>query len=225
MADNKGKGCSFTQITKYVLKRENFDAFEVLLPKDELTAKISEALTPFIGADGKKTYHDAGIVYAMYKKVEKKKILIAIAIIKRVAGVAEQKKGLEALFANSPDTYELTEKFIVPDFREDEEFFDEMILAHLEDVVGAGQAKEATFGDTRIYVKEGVKGVSQTLYNLLVFAGMAFLWGTVFNSIALGLCFGLCFSTCFNLTTARAKTGKDQISQDGQTAEQTGEDA
>ena len=108
MADNKGKGCSFTQITKYVLKRENFDAFEALLPKDELIAKMSEVLTPFIDYNGKKSYHDAGIVYAMYKKVAKQKHLIAIAIIKRVAGEPEKKKGLEALFANSTDTYELT---------------------------------------------------------------------------------------------------------------------
>lgn len=225
MADNKGKGCSFTQITKYVLKRENFDAFEALLPKDELIAKMSEVLTPFIDYNGKKSYHDAGIVYAMYKKVAKQKHLIAIAIIKRVAGEPEKKKGLEALFANSTDTYELTEKFILPDFTEDEEFFDEMVLSHLEDIVGSGQAKEAYFEDTRIYVKEGVKGISQTLYNIIIFIGMACLWGTVFDSIGLGMCFGLCFSTCFNLTTARAKTGKDQISQETAAAEQTGEEA
>ena len=127
MADNKGKGCSFTQITKYVLKRENFDSFEVLLPKDELVAKMSEVLTPFIDSSGKKSYHDAGIVYALYKKVQKKKELIGIAILKRVAGQSEKKKGLEAIFANSPDTYELTDKFFLPDHKEDEEFFDETL--------------------------------------------------------------------------------------------------
>ena len=211
MADNKGKGCSFTQITKYVLKKENFDGFEVLLPKDELIAKMNEVLAPFIDQSGKKSYHDAGIVYAMYKKVEKKKELIAIAILKRVAGEPEQKKGLEALFANSDDSYELTDKYILPAFKEDEDFFNEMVLSHLEDLVGCGQAKEAYFEDTRIYAKERVKGISQGLYSLLVFAGFAFLWGSIFHSVALGLCFGACFSTCFGLTTARAKTGKDQI--------------
>ena len=214
MADNKtdkkGKGCSFTQISKYVLKRESFDSFEALLPKEELMAKMQEVLTPFVDSNGKKTYHDAGIVYAMYKKVAKKKELIAIAILRRIAGEPEQKKGLEALFANSPDTYELTDKFILPEYKEDEEFFDEIVLSHLEDLVGAGQAKEAYFEDTRIFVKEGIKGMSQVIYNLLIFAGMACLWGTVFKSVALGICFGVCFSSCFGMTTARAKTDRDR---------------
>ncbi len=220
MADNKGKGCSFTQISKYVLKRENFEAFDVLLPEKELIAKMREALTPFIDYNGGKSYHDAGIVYAMYKKVEKKKHLMAIAIVKRVAGKPIKRKGLEVIFANSEDTYELTDKFILPEFQEDEEFFDEMVISHLEDIVGAGQAKEATFGDTRIFVKEGVKGMSQALYNLLIFAGMSLLWGYIFHNIGLGLCFGCCFSTCFHLTTARAKTDKDQISRNETTEEE-----
>jgi hypothetical protein len=196
----------------------------VFLPKEELMAKMQEMLTPFIDSSGKKSYHDAGIVYAMYKKVAKNKELIAIAILKRVAGEPEHKKGLEAVFANSPDTYELTEKFVLPQYKEDEAFFDEMILSHLEDIVGAGQAKEAYFEDTRIYLKESVKGMSNMIYNLLIFIGMSILWGTVFNSIALGICFGCCFSTCFHLTTARAKTGKDQTGESVVTEEKSGEE-
>ncbi len=225
MADNKGKGCSFTQISKYVLKRENFDSFEALLPKDELIAKMNEVLTPFIDQSGKKTYHDAGIIYAMYKKVAKNKELIAIAILKRVAGEPEEKKGLEKIFENSVDIYELTDKFVLPEYKEDEEFFDETVLSHLEDIVGCGQAKEAYFEDTRIYVKERVKGISQALYSLLIFAGFACLWGTIMHSVALGLCFGACFSTCFGLTTARSKTGKEQVTAEETTDSQTGEES
>ena len=226
MADNKGKGCSFSDISKYVLKKESFDGFEELLPIEELKAKISEMHAPFIDYNGKKdSFHNAGIVYCMYKKIEKRKKMIAIAIVKRVAGMPEKKKGLEAIFSNSPDTYELTEKFILPDFKEDEEFFDEMILSHLEDLVGTGQAKEAYFGDTRIYVTEAVKGISQMLYNIIIFIGMACLWGSIFESIPMGICFGLCFSTCFNMTTARSKTGTDQISEGSANTDASATDA
>ena len=225
MAENKGKGCSFTQISKYVLKRENFDQFEALLPKEELMAKMQEVLTPFLDQNGKKTYHDAGIIYAMYKKVEKKKELMAIAILKREAGQPEPKKGLEAMFANSPDAYRLTDKWVLPAYQEDEAFFDEMVLSHLQDIVGAGQAKEAYYEDTKVYVKEAVKGMSQALYSLLVFAGFACLWGSIFHSVALGLCFGACFSTCFGLTTARAKTGQDQVGQGESAAHNDSEEA
>ena len=96
------KGCDINVLSKFYLKRIADGRIEIaenlrdVLSYEVLSDMLVEAKTSFVDSNGK-TIKDmpSAEIFFMTKKIDKKKILIGLSVIKRIAG--EPCKGIREL--------------------------------------------------------------------------------------------------------------------------------
>ena len=208
------KGCDVTVLSKYMFKKfengklEIADELKEMLSLDQLREMLETTSKNFIDYSGKEVKgQPSGYIYVIFKKINKQKILLGLATIKRVAGEPSGKTGLAKMFESSRDSYISDEKIFAPRYEKEEEYFEESVIAHLKDSVGMGQVNTAEYGDKiieRTDKKEIAGGlvISRTIY----FLSMWFLWGLIFHNWGLGLCFAFLFLSSFVMITSKAGT-------------------
>ena len=208
------KGCDVTILSKYMFKKfengklEIADELKEMLSLDQLREMLETTSKNFIDYSGKEVKgQPSGYIYVILKKINKQKILLGLATIKRVAGEPSGKTGLAKMFESSRDSYISDEKIFAPGYEKEEEYFEESVIAHLKDSVGMGQVNTAEYGDKiieRTDKKEIAGGlvISRTIY----FLSMWFLWGLIFHNWGLGLCFAFLFLSSFVMITSKAGT-------------------
>ena len=208
------KGCDVTVLSKYMFKKfengklEIADELKEMLSLDQLREMLETTSKNFIDYSGKEVKgQPSGYIYVIFKKINKQKILLGLATIKRVAGEPSGKTGLAKMFESSRDSYISDEKIFAPGYEKEEEYFEESVIAHLKDSVGMGQVNTAEYGDKiieRTDKKEIAGGlvISRTIY----FLSMWFLWGLIFHNWGLGLCFAFLFLSSFVMITSKAGT-------------------
>ena len=208
------KGCDVTILSKYMFKKfengklEIADELKEMLSLDQLREMLETTSKNFIDYSGKEVKgQPSGYIYVIFKKINKQKILLGLATIKRVAGEPSGKTGLAKMFESSRDSYISDEKIFAPGYEKEEEYFEESVIAHLKDSVGMGQVNTAEYGDKiieRTDKKEIAGGlvISRTIY----FLSMWFLWGLIFHNWGLGLCFACLFLSSFVMITSKAGT-------------------
>ena len=208
------KGCDVTILSKYMFKKfengklEIADELKEMLSLDQLREMLETTSKNFIDYSGKEVKgQPSGYIYVIFKKINKQKILLGLATIKRVAGEPSGKTGLAKMFESSRDSYISDEKIFAPGYEKEEEYFEESVIAHLKDSVGMGQVNTAEYGDKiieRTDKKEIAGGlvISRTIY----FLSMWFLWGLIFHNWGLGLCFAFLFLSSFVMITSKAGT-------------------
>ena len=208
------KGCDVTVLSKYMFKKfengklEIADELKEMLSLDQLREMLETTSKNFIDYSGKEVKgQPSEYIYVIFKKINKQKILLGLATIKRVAGEPSGKTGLAKMFESSRDSYISDEKIFAPGYEKEEEYFEESVIAHLKDSVGMGQVNTAEYGDKiieRTDKKEIAGGlvISRTIY----FLSMWFLWGLIFHNWGLGLCFAFLFLSSFVMITSKAGT-------------------
>ena len=208
------KGCDVTILSKYMFKKfengklEIADELKEMLSLDQLREMLETTSKNFIDYSGKEVKgQPSEYIYVIFKKINKQKILLGLATIKRVAGEPSGKTGLAKMFESSRDSYISDEKIFAPGYEKEEEYFEESVIAHLKDSVGMGQVNTAEYGDKiieRTDKKEIAGGlvISRTIY----FLSMWFLWGLIFHNWGLGLCFAFLFLSSFVMITSKAGT-------------------
>ncbi len=213
------KGCDMMVLSNYVMKK--FEKGKLLIADglkeqtslehlEELVAAANAGLMKADGTEDKG--RQAGQVLAMIKKIDKKRVLIGFCVMKRQDGGPTDKTGVAAWFAESTDTYVMTEHFFAPGFEAEEEYFDECVLSHLKEIVSLGQAKSAEYLDKMVIKAEEKKilgiTIGRTAFFLLIFIG----YGLLFNNFGIGLCFAFLFTTSFTMITAKSKAKEEVIS-------------
>ena len=208
------KGCDVTILSKYMFKKfengklEIADELKEMLSLDQLREMLETTSKNFIDYSGKEVKgQPSEYIYVIFKKINKQKILLGLATIKRVAGEPSGKTGLAKMFESSRDSYISDEKIFAPGYEKEEEYFEESVIAHLKDSVGMGQVNTAEYGDKiieRTDKKEIAGGlvISRTIY----FLSMWFIWGLIFHNWGLGLCFAFLFLSSFVMITSKAGT-------------------
>ena len=216
------KGCDVTILSKYMFKKfengklEIADELKEMLSLDQLREMLETTSKNFIDYSGKEVKgQPSGYIYVIFKKINKQKILLGLATIKRVAGEPSGKTGLAKMFESSRDSYISDEKIFAPGYEKEEEYFDESVIAHLKDNVGMGQVNAAEYVDKiieRTDKKEIAGGlvISRTIY----FLSMWFLWGLIFHNWGLGLCFAFLFLSSFVMITSKAGTKENTTNND-----------
>lgn len=218
------KGCDFSIVSKTWIKKFESskalieDGFMNTLPLDKLKEMFEEVSKDFTDISGNvRKGVPSGHIYIMTKKIDKKRILLGAASIKRIAGEPIEGSGLQKMFSDSTDSYVLGERFFAEGYEKEEEYFDECVISHLRDAVGMGQVKTADYQDKIIekVEKKNIGGVwiGRTAY----FIGMWFLWGFIFKNWGLGLCFAFMFLTSFTMITA--KSTSKETSKEGMNGE------
>ena len=208
------KGCDFVVMTGYVTKK--FDSGKLVLAEglnvsvEEFKALVEKANSNYINPQGiEEKGRQAGLVYVLFKKIDKQSTVLGYAYIERVGGIPTDKKGLAKLFARSTDTYQTVMRDFVPGFEKEEEYFDANVISHFKSCVGMGQVMEAEYGD-KVVVPNNKYDVLTVVLKLAYFAGMAVLWGWIFSSVWMGLTFGLIMSMSFNTMIGSIKAKEEQ---------------
>ena len=213
------RGCDFYTLSRFNIKKiadgrigihENLKGISYEVLSDMLV----EAKTPFTTGEGK-TIKDMpqAEIFVMTKKIDKKKYIIGLSYIKRIAGGPSGKRGLEKLFEESTDKLVEEKRFFAEGFEKEEEYFDHIMIDHFRNSVGAGQAGAAEYQDkiiTRVKTKKilGIT-ISQTAFFIL----MIVIWGAIFKNLALGICFAICFVGSFTMITNKTKAEEKAISE------------
>ena len=215
------KGCELTLLSKYVLKSMDkgkllmADGLKDQLSSEELKQLFERASANFVNDEGKELKGvQAGVVYAMLKKIDKQKYLIGIAAMKRIDGGPTGKTGVAAWFAESTDTYVMQERFFAPDLPEEEIYFDECVLSNLKDTVSFGQVKEAEYLDKVVIKVEKQQIWGITFTRTAFFLLMLIVWGLIFKNFGLGLCFAFLFLTSFTMITSKTQV-KEEVKPQG----------
>ena len=201
------KGCDISLLPEKKVRQADFaEGFEAAVPVEQLRAEILALHRPFTDAEGRlKKYTPSGLAYGLYKKIDKKKRLIAVALIRRVARKKEKAKGLNALFSNSNDQYVLEHFYQLPGFEEEAAWFDEAVLGDMRQAVGYGQVKEVLWGDRLVQRAEKKKIGAHYVSAGTFFVAMLVVWGLVFDNFGVGLCYALLFMSSFTMITSRTK--------------------
>ena len=210
------KGCELTLLSKYVVnklykgKLQMADGLMAQLSAEDLKHLVERANANFVNDEGKEIKGvQAGVVYAMLKKIDKQKYLIGIAAMKRIDGGPTGKTGVAAWFAESTDTYVMQERFFAPDLPEEEAYFDECILNQLKDTVSFDQVKEAEYLDKVVVKVEKRQIWGITFTRTAFFLLMLIVWGLIFKNFGLGLCFAFIFLTSFTMITSKSNVKEE----------------
>ena len=168
---------------------------------------LVEAKTSFVDSNGK-TIKDmpSAEIFFMTKKIDKKKILIGLSVIKRIAGEPSDKTGLAKVFENSRDKVVEDKRFFAEGFEKEQAYFDSSMVEHFKSSVGSGSLMEAEFHDKVITRIKGKKVLGVFLSSTALFICMAIIWGLIFKNIGLGICFALCFVGSFTVITGKSSS-------------------
>ena len=203
------KGCDVIVMTGYTTRK--FDSGKMVIADgldisvEDFKAMVETANGNFINPQGiEQKGVQAGLVYALFKKVDKQKVMLGYCYIERVGGVPTDKTGLAKMFANSTDTYRLAIRDFVAGFEKEEQYFDDNIVSHLKSCVGLGQVMAAEYGRIDVVRNEKNKVLAIAL-KLGYFVFMAIVWSWIFDNIGVGILFGLTMSLSFNTIIGRVK--------------------
>ena len=217
---NYVKGCDFYGLSGYSLKKIAdgrtgiADSLKDVLSYETLNSLLAEAKTDFTDGSGKviKGMPSAEI-FVMTKKIDKKKYIIGLSYIKRIAGEPSGKKGVEAWFEESPDRLVEEKRFFAEEFEKEQEYFDQLMIDHFRNHVGSGQAGEAEYKDKLITRVKTKKILGMTVSSTALFIAMMIIWGLIFKNIALGIVFAICMTGSFTLITTKAKSEEKALAK------------
>ena len=182
------------------------DGLRDVLSYEVLSNMLAEAKVDFVDGHGK-TIKDLpnSEIFVMAKKIGKKKTIIGVSVIKRIAGEPSGKTGPAAWFEASSDKAVEDKRFFADGFEKEMEAFDHYMLDHFKNSVGSGQIKEAEYGDKIISKAQGKKILGYYLSSTAMFIAMAIIWGIIFKNFAIGICFALCFAGSLAVVTNKTK--------------------
>lgn len=214
------RGTDINTLSKFWLKRvadgriEIHESLRSVLSYELLSNMLTEAKQSFVTADGKviKDMPQAEILF-MTKKINKKKYIIGLSEIKRVAGEPSTKKGIERWFEESTDKFVEGRRFFAEGLEKELAYFDHSMIEHLRNSVGSGQAGEAEYKDKLISRVKTKKILGITVTRTVLFIAMLILWGLAFKNLALGLCFAICFLGSFTIVTNKAMSEQKDLAQ------------
>ena len=205
------KGCSFITLTDYILKKLDTgkiaiaDGLKDVLPLMKLHDMVAAAKKNFVNYAGEEVkYTPSASVFALIKKIDKQKVLLGVAVAKRVPGEPTDKKGLEKLFAVSTDSCITDDIYFAEGFEAEEEYFDECMLSHYKDYVGMGQVKSADYRDKTVISSETKSFLGSPITKSAYFILMMIMWSIVFKNPGIGICFAFLFTSSFTMITAKA---------------------
>lgn len=196
------KNCAIDLLTKSVIKKLEQgkylieEGFQSKVSLSDLKDLLSMIKTDFVNADGKtEKGKESGQVLLMFKKIDKQKKLLGYAYFKRLPGEPTGKKGLEALFAGSQESYVCEKREFATGFKEEEEYFDESVIRHLKDVIGFGQVKEAEYIDKMLVIDNSKNNLKGIFGSAGMFVINLIIWSLVFHNIGIGICFAFCMTS------------------------------
>lgn len=215
------RGTDINTLSKFWLKRvadgriEIHESLRDVLSYEVLSSMLAEAKQSFVTAEGKviKDMPQAEI-YFMTKKINKKKYLIGLSEIRRIAGTPSDKKGLERWFEDSRDRFEEGRRFFAEGLDKELAYFDHSMIGHLRSRVGSGQAHEAEYRDKLISRVEYKKVLGINITRFALFIAMLILWSVVFKNVGLGLCFAICFIGSFTVVTNKSQSEEKVLAKE-----------
>lgn len=216
------KGCDIFGLSNFNLKRiangkiEIEESLQNVLSYEVLSDMLAEAKINFTDGNGKiiKGMPTAEI-FVMTKKIDRKKYIIGVSVIKRIAGEPSGKTGPDAWFESSRDSVIEDKRFFAQGFEKEMEMFDQHMIEHFKSAVGSGQIREAEYQNKIISRAPGKKVLGIYLSSTAIFIAMIIVWGLIFKNFALGICFALCFTSCFAVVTNKTKSEEKDLSQTG----------
>ena len=215
------RGTDINSLSKFWLKRiadgriEIHESLRGILSYEVLSNMLAEAKQSFVTAEGKviKDMPQTEIFF-MTKKINKKKYLIGLTEIRRIAGTPSDKTGIERWLEDSRDRFEEGRRFFATGLEKELAYFDYSMIDHLRYSVGSGQAHEAEYQDkliSRVKYKK-VLGINITRFAL--FIAMLILWSVVFKNVGLGLCFAICFIGSFTVVTNKSQSEERDLAKE-----------
>ena len=216
------KGCDIFGLSNFNLKRiangkiEIEESLQNVLSYEVLSDMLAEAKVNFTDGNGKiiKGMPTAEI-FVMTKKIDRKKYIIGVSVIKRIAGEPSGKTGPDAWFESSRDSVIEDKRFFAQGFEKEMEMFDQHMIEHFKSAIGSGQIREAEYQNKIISRAPGKKVLGIYLSSTAIFIAMIIVWGLIFKNFALGICFALCFTSCFAIVTNKTKSEEKALSQTG----------
>ena len=212
------KGCDINVISKFWLKRIAYGRIEIaeglrdVLSYEVLSDMLAEAKKNFVDSYSKEIKDlPTAEIFVMTKKINKKKTIIGLSVIKRIAGEPSNKKGIERWFEASTTKAIEEKRFFAEGFEKEEACFDHSMLDHLKNSVGSGQLKEAEYKDKLITRIKGKKILGVFFSSTAIFIAMIIIWGLIFKNFAIGLCFALCFTGSFALITTKSNSEEKDL--------------
>jgi len=212
------KGCDIIGLSKYSLKKITEGRIEIaeglrdVLSLEILSGLFEEAKTDFTDGNGKTIKGlPSGEIFVMTKKIDKKKYIIGVSCIKRIAGEPSGKKGIDSWFEGSRDKMIEDKRFFADGFEKEMAYFDHSMIDHFRNSVGFDQIGEAEYQDKIITKASGKKVLGIYFSSTALFITMIIVWGLIFKNFAIGLCFALCFIGSFTMVTNKAKSSEKDL--------------
>ncbi|MCR5383693.1 MAG: hypothetical protein K6E72_03505 [Saccharofermentans sp.] len=212
------KGCDIIGLSKYSLKKitecriEIAEGLRDVLSLEILSGLFEEAKTDFTDGNGKTIKGlPSGEIFVMTKKIDKKKYIIGVSCIKRIAGEPSGKKGIDSWFEGSRDKMIEDKRFFADGFEKEMAYFDHSMIDHFRNSVGFDQIGEAEYQDKIITKASGKKVLGIYFSSTALFITMIIIWGLIFKNFAIGLCFALCFVGSFTMVTNKAKSSEKDL--------------
>ena len=212
------KGCDIIGLSKYSLKKITEGRIEIaeglrdVLSLEILSGLFEEAKTDFTDGSGKTVKGlPSGEIFVMTKKIDKKKYIIGVSCIKRIAGEPSGKKGIDSWFEGSRDKMIEDKRFFADGFEKEMAYFDHSMIDHFRNSVGFDQIGEAEYQDKIITKASGKKVLGIYFSSTALFITMIIIWGLIFKNFAIGLCFALCFVGSFTMVTNKAKSSEKNL--------------
>ncbi len=212
------KGCDIIGLSKYSLKKITEGRIEIaeglrdVLSLEILSGLFEEAKTDFTDGNGKTIKGlPSGEIFVMTKKIDKKKYIIGVSCIKRIAGEPSGKKGIDSWFEGSRDKMIEDKRFFADGFEKEMAYFDHSMIDHFRNSVGFDQIGEAEYQDKIITKASGKKVLGIYFSSTALFITMIIIWGLIFKNFAIGICFALCFVGSFTMVTNKAKSSEKDL--------------
>lgn len=212
------KGCDIIGLSKYSLKKITDGRIEIaeglrdVLSLEILSGLFEEAKTDFTDGNGKTIKGlPSGEIFVMTKKIDKKKYIIGVSCIKRIAGEPSGKKGIDSWFEGSRDKMIEDKRFFADGFEKEMAYFDHSMIDHFRNSVGFDQIGEAEYQDKIITKASGKKVLGIYFSSTALFITMIIVWGLIFKNFAIGICFALCFIGSFTMVTNKAKSSEKDL--------------
>ena len=212
------KGCDIIGLSKYSLKKitegriEIAEGLRAVLSLEILSGLFEKAKTDFTDGSGKTIKGlPSGEIFVMTKKIDKKKYIIGVSCIKRIAGEPSGKKGIDSWFEGSRDKMIEDKRFFADGFEKEMAYFDHSMIDHFRNSVGFDQIGEAEYQDKIITKASGKKVLGIYFSSTALFITMIIIWGLIFKNFAIGLCFALCFVGSFTMVTNKAKSSEKDL--------------
>ena len=212
------KGCDVFGLSKYSLKKITEGRIEVaeglrdVLSIEILSGLFEEARTDFTDGNGKTIKGlPSAEIFVMTKKIDRKKYIIGVSVIKRIAGEPSGKKGIDSWFEESRDKAIEEKRFFAEGFEKEMAYFDHSMIDHFRNSIGFGQIGEAEYQDKIISRASGKKILGMYISSTALFIAMIIIWGLIFKNFAIGLCFALCFVGSFTMVTNKVKSDEKDL--------------